>query len=209
MTKNLIFDIDGTLWDSTEAVADAFTQVVLSEPLVAHHAPLTAEILKREFGKPLYDIGYSLFPEIPKEESNRIIDRMCDNEVAYITENVIPAFDNVEDTLRRLAVDHDLYIISNCQAGYAECFIDTHHLGDIIKDHLCPGDTNLLKADNIKLMMKKHHMREAAYIGDTKGDYIASKEAGVTFIHAAYGFGQVETPDAVINDITDLLTLCR
>ena len=84
MAKDLIFDIDGTLWDSTDGIAGAFNEILLEEPLVQPYYPLTAEDLKREFGKPLYDIGYSLFPAVPKEENNRIIDRMCDHEVAWL-----------------------------------------------------------------------------------------------------------------------------
>ena len=45
---------------------------------------------------------------------------------------------------------------------------------------------------------------EAVYIGDTKGDQEAAKLAGISFIHAAYGFGQVEDADAVIHEFAGL-----
>ena len=35
-------------------------------------------------------------------------------------------------------------------------------------------------------------MDDAVYVGDIQGDYDASMDAGVKFIHAAYGFGTIE-----------------
>ena len=43
--------------------------------------------------------------------------------------------------------------------------------------------------------------------GDTFGDYQACQEAEVPFVFASYGFGQVDTPDYVIEKPMDLLTL--
>ncbi|MDD6348245.1 MAG: HAD hydrolase-like protein [Lachnospiraceae bacterium] len=204
MAKDLIFDIDGTLWDSTDGIAGAFNEILLEEPLVQPYYPLTAEDLKREFGKPLYDIGYSLFPAVPKEENNRIIDRMCDHEVAWLRSHIQPAYPGVIETLKALSETCRLFIVSNCQAGYAECFIETHGLEPLIMDHLCPGDTGLLKADNIRLLIERYALTTPVYIGDTAGDEAACREAGVPFIHAAYGFGEAEAPAGVLTRFNEL-----
>ena len=47
------------------------------------------------------------------------------------------------------------------------------------------------------------------YVGDTNGDYLATKKAGGTFIHAAYGFGEIEDETAKIDDITQLPELLK
>jgi phosphoglycolate phosphatase len=39
------------------------------------------------------------------------------------------------------------------------------------------------------------------------GDYKATKEAGLPFIHAAYGFGEVPDADYVVNAPLDLLNI--
>ena len=49
--KDIIFDVDGTLWDTTDVVAKAWNQAVASAGIEAKH--ITGEILKREFGKPM------------------------------------------------------------------------------------------------------------------------------------------------------------
>ena len=62
--KGIIFDVDGTLWDSTEMVAVAWNKVIKDEGI--EHKELEEKDLKKEFGKPMEAIGESLFPEIPE-----------------------------------------------------------------------------------------------------------------------------------------------
>lgn len=68
------------------------------------------------------------------------------------------------------------------------------------------GQTGLEKGSNIKSLMKKHGIRKAVYVGDTAGDENASKEAGIPFIWARYGFGTATNPDGIISTISELKT---
>ena len=43
------------------------------------------------------------------------------------------------------------------------------------------------------------------YLGDTALDYSSATEAGIAFIHAAYGFGQVEGAERSISDLSELI----
>ena len=52
------------------------------------------------------------------------------------------------------------------------------------------------KADNIKELVKRNGLKNPVYIGDTEGDRIACEEAGVPFVHAAYGFGDLQEDGA-------------
>ena len=205
--KHLIFDIDGTLWDSTEKVAEAFNMGIKDDPRLASIYPLTPERLGREFGLPLHTIGHHLFPMLPIDECDALTDHLCELEAAHLLESPPLPYEGVPETLEALSKVHDLYIISNCQAGYAEVFLEATGLGPYFVDHLCPGDTGLLKADNIRLMMTKYDLKEAVYIGDTEGDRQASRDAGVSFVHASYGFGAVTEADAVIRRFADLTAL--
>ena len=62
----------------------------------------------------------------------------------------------------------------------------------------------MLKADNISKIVEDYHLEAPVYVGDTAGDALACKEAKVPMIYAAYGFGEVEKPDAVIGSFFDL-----
>lgn len=72
------------------------------------------------------------------------------------------------------------------------------------QDFAMSGKTGLSKGENIKNLMKKHAIPKAVYVGDTEGDEQASREAGIPFIWARYGFGTAQTPDAVINSFSEL-----
>ena len=76
--KGIIFDVDGTLWDSTEMVAVAWNKVIKDEGI--EHKELEEKDLKKEFGKPMEAIGESLFPEMPKDEMMKLMEKMLKYE---------------------------------------------------------------------------------------------------------------------------------
>ncbi|MDE7279616.1 MAG: HAD hydrolase-like protein, partial [Oscillospiraceae bacterium] len=84
------------------------------------------------------------------------------------------------------------FIVSNCQSGYIETFLEYHKLGKYFADFECPGGTGFAKAENIRIVMERNGLEKAVYVGDTQGDLDASDSAGIPFIHAAYGFGNVD-----------------
>ena len=52
--------------------------------------------------------------------------------------------------------------------------------------------------------MKRNVIEQAFYVGDTEGDEEASRFAGIPFIFASYGFGNVTHPDKVIKSFKEL-----
>jgi phosphoglycolate phosphatase len=72
-----------------------------------------------------------------------------------------------------------------------------------------PGRSGKLKADNIRMVVERNGLESPMYVGDTLGDAKASKEAGVPFIFARYGFGEVEDYVAAIDSLNDLVAYLR
>ena len=72
-TDGIIFDVDGTLWDSTPIVAEAWTQAVLECGI--KDRIVTAGELKQLFGKTMSVIAASLFPEASKEVQETILEK--------------------------------------------------------------------------------------------------------------------------------------
>ena len=52
----MILDVDGTLWDTTGVVAEAWMQAA-SELMIPPDTPITADRLKQEFGKPILTLS--------------------------------------------------------------------------------------------------------------------------------------------------------
>lgn len=204
--ESLIFDIDGTLWDSRALVAEGYNIQLKKEGL--EHLFVNAETLKTLFGKVMTDIADSIFASIPTPERYALMDRCMETENQYLHENPCHiGYPGVKQTLGELAKKHRLFIVSNSQCGYPELCIDKLGLGEYISGHLCFGDTGTTKGQTIRTLMAKHGIEDAAYIGDTQGDYEATVEAGIPFIFAAYGFGTPEGWAAKIEKIEDLLEL--
>ena len=202
----LIFDIDGTLWDSRALVAEGYNLQLHKEGL--DHLFVDAETLKPLFGKVMAEIADAIFPNIPLPERYELMDRCMETENRYLFENECRiGYPKVKETMAELAKNHRLFIVSNAQCGYPELCIEKLGLGDYIEGHMCFGDTGKPKGQTILALMARHGIQNAAYIGDTQGDYEATLDAGIPFIFAAYGFGDPAGFDAKIGSIEDLLTL--
>lgn len=204
--ESLIFDIDGTLWDSRALVAEGYNLQLKDEGL--EHLFVNAEQLKALFGKVMTEIADVIFAEIPLPERYALMERCMARENRYLQENPCAiGYPGVKETLIRLAESHRLFIVSNSQRGYPELCIRKLGLGSCITACLCFGDTGTSKGKTIRTLMQRHNIRSCAYIGDTQGDYEATLEAGIPFIWASYGFGVPEGYGAKIDRISDLLTL--
>ena len=204
--ESLIFDIDGTLWDSRALVAEGYNLQLKDEGL--EHLFVNAQQLKALFGKVMTEIADVIFAEIPLPERYALMERCMARENRYLQENPCAiGYPGVKETLIRLAESHRLFIVSNSQRGYPELCIRKLGLGSCITACLCFGDTGTSKGKTIRTLMQRHNIRSCAYIGDTQGDYEATLEAGIPFIWASYGFGVPEGYGAKIERISDLLTL--
>ena len=204
--ESLIFDIDGTLWDSRALVAEGYNIQLKAEGL--EHLYVNAEQLKSLFGKIMTEIADIIFATIPSPERYALMERCMDTENKYLFENECKiGYAGVLETIRELAKTYRLFIVSNSQCGYPELCMDKLGLTPYIQGHMCFGDTGTSKGKTIRTLMAKHNIENCAYIGDTQGDYEATVEADVPFIWAAYGFGTPEGYAAKIETIEDLLTL--
>ncbi len=199
----IIFDVDGTLWDSCQAVANAWN-TVFDRYKELNGKKVTAEEAKSFMGKTSEEIFTALLPDIEEQKRIAITEECGKQEEVEISKNGGKLFDNLEKTLQILSQKYDLYIVSNCQAGYIEAFFDYHKLGHYFKDYENSGRTGKPKGENIKLIMQRNNIKKAFYIGDTQGDYNATKIANIPFLYAKYGFGTIDTEVPFIENIEQL-----
>ena len=191
MFDGLLFDLDGTLWDSVDAICISWRRVL------DRRAPQLAGLMTRDnvtscMGMLLPDIVKKILPDLPPEELQPVLKELLTEENDYVAVHGGVLFPKVPETLERLARDYPLCIVSNCQDGYIEAFFQAHGLKQYFSDYENPGRTGKGKADNIALVAARNGMKRPLYIGDTQGDYDAATAAGVPFLHAAYGFGSID-----------------
>lgn len=202
LKKGIIFDMDGTLWDSAENVAKSWC--VALEKCGHSECKVTKEDMYRVMGKTMDKIAEELFPFAKGEEQKHLLQECCVIENDYLREKGGELYPKLRETMEVLKEKYHLYIVSNCQAGYIEAFLDYYQFHDLFEDIECYGNNDLPKGDNIRLVVERNHLDQAVYVGDIQGDYDATMSAGLPFIHAAYGFGTIAAEVPKIQALEDL-----
>ena len=200
--KGILFDLDGTLWDSSEGVAKSFN-IALSQ--LGYDLELTKQDMQSVMGKVMDEIAHIFFDKLDPEKAEDIM-RCCTKvEGEYIAKFGGPIYEGLEQTLKKLKQEGwFIACVSNCQSGYIEAFLQFSGLGEYFDDIECWGNTQKLKAYNISLTASRNNLTHVVYVGDTLGDYNSACEAGAKFIHASYGFGEVPAGTPKIARLSEL-----
>ncbi|MBO5522817.1 MAG: HAD family hydrolase [Roseburia sp.] len=214
MKQGIIFDMDGTLWDSAANVAESWNLAIAeygkkrgkkAEEILL--GDITTEDIRGVMGKTMDVIADILFPALEKEARMELLELCCGTENDYLRKHGGVLYPDLEKTLAKLKEKYPLYIVSNCQKGYIEAFLDYYQFWDYFEDIECYGNNLLQKGDNIRLVAERSRLDEAVYVGDIQGDYDASRKAGVKFVHAAYGFGTIDAEVPRIEKFSQLAEL--
>lgn len=201
--KGILFDLDGTLWDSAENVAKSYN-VALER--LGYDMTLTEADVKSVMGKTMYEIAHIFFDKLCEEKACDIMDYCTEVEGEYIAQYGGLVYDGLEDMLIKLRDDGwFVACVSNCQSGYIEAFLEYTGFGKYFDDIECWGNTLKLKAYNIELVAKRNNLDRVVYVGDTMGDYTSALEAGAKFIHASYGFGSVPEGTASVASLGEVI----
>ena len=202
----LIFDLDGTMWDSTKPIVEAWNIILGKHPEIKR-APIVEEDLTDCMGKTMYTIAAMLFPKEEESVRNALMDELCLFENEYLESRGGVLYPNLEKTLESLSKDYPLFIVSNCQDGYIEAFLKAHKMSKYFKDTECWGRTFKSKGETNKILIERNNLKHPVYIGDTQGDKQSAVDAGIDFIYASYGFGSVKEYDYKLEKIEDLLKI--
>ena len=203
MKKGIIFDVDGTLWDSAKPVAESWT-LMLERRYPELARIITPDDMYRNMGKTMDAIGADLFPGLAPDKRDEVMDACMRYENEYLADHPGVTYPNMKETLAALSREYGLYIVSNCQEGYIEALMAACGIASYISDTECSGATGRPKGDNIRLVMERNGLEKCLYVGDTAMDQEAAGKAGIPFVFASYGFGQASGADAVIGSLAEL-----
>ncbi|SMO67071.1 phosphoglycolate phosphatase [Chryseobacterium rhizoplanae] len=190
-TKNLIFDLDGTLWDSRATIIKIWNEVLGRHQLIQRE--LKPEDMNQYMGLLAHDIVKDIIPGISDLQTQELLSEIVaeENKILHIQGGIL--YEGVEETLKSLANIHSLFIVSNCQDGYIESFLDYYQFNNLFVDFESHGRTQKPKSENIQLLMKRNQLsiEDSFYIGDTQTDYDSAVTNGLPFIFCKYGFGKL------------------
>lgn len=198
MKKAVIFDMDGTLWDSVDEIVESWNKT-------CPEMHIRREQLIGLMGKTMDCFARELLPEYEMDQAMEIIHACEWDENEYLSHVGATLYGDVRKVFERLrGMGYEIGIVSNCQAGYIEVFLEYYHLGDLVADIECYGNTQQQKDVNLKALIERNHYETYYYLGDTQGDYNACQKAGVPFLFAAYGFGRVDAKVPQVESLEQL-----
>lgn len=132
----IIFDLDGTLWDSCRSVAESW-HLTLTWRFGIKEAPSLSEI-QSIMGMTASEIARALFTGIGEDPA--YIFEVCGKEECdYLSTHGGIVYPGVEEMLQALSRRHPLFLVSNCQNGYIESFFRFTGFQQYFTDYECEG----------------------------------------------------------------------
>ena len=195
----VLFDLDGTLWDAVAAITPAWRRV-----LAEYGKRVTIADMNGIMGLTDREIARRFLPSLPEEEGVRVVHEAARAEALDLWETGGRLYPGTEETLRELAREYPLFLVSNCMDGYIPAFLHAHGLEAAFTDAAWLGHPADTKAANIRAICDSFRLEKAVYVGDTASDGAAAKAAGLPFLQALYGFGSRAENDGEIGAITEL-----
>lgn len=201
MIENVIFDVDGTIWDCSAAVAKAWNAVYERRGLSRR---FSVSEVRSCMGLTMEEIAEKYFFQTERTERDEIVRACIAEQNARLPKEGGKLYPNIRETLKTLSARFGVYIVSNCECGYIETMLSFARLESFVDGFLCAGMTGKDKGENLRLLMAEHALKNCVYVGDTRMDEAACQKAEIPFIWASYGFGKPDAPTAVIKDFSEI-----
>ena len=207
MNKTIIFDLDGTIFDTKKSVLRTFNEVIKGFGFVNHE-----KNIKRIFGltldqqiKVLFPKENSIFHENVKKKFSELYDARFCTECNWYT--------GLEFALLELSRSNNLSLVTNkrlkptlkiLKHKKIETIFDEIYTPDILKN-------KALKHENITRLLVNQNITpaNALYIGDTIEDKLACDRSKVRFIGVGWGYGEKELLNAGIKVVETSMQLIK
>ena len=200
----VVFDIDGTLFQTELATVRAVQEVFAENGLPLPSAPSICSF----FGKPVEDQHRWLESQCPPESAKSIVAAVDRREMELIGK-AGRLYDGVTETLARLRDGgYTLAVCSNGPVDYVNEFLDAHGLRRFFDTVRCRGMGYAGKTEMLADILAEVAVRPAIVVGDRHDDVESAHAHGALAVGAAYGYGGAEEltqADAVVWNASEIL----
>lgn len=184
----VIFDLDGTLLDTTEGIMDSVIYTINSMSL---HM-LEKDDFKQFIGPPIIETFGKVYG-LNMDDAKKATDIFRD---VYKEKNLYKAieYEGICNLLRTLSERNIKNAVATYKReDYAKKLINNYYFKKYLNYIYGSDDNNFLKKSDIieKCIVKSNIIdrNRIVMVGDTEFDYIGAKEAKIDFISVNYGFG--------------------
>jgi len=202
--KILIFDYDGVIVNSLDPVLEFYNDE-LSEKY---------NFKKFETKKEFTDLFKgNLFESLIKRgvDKDKMPSLIKDLQIELdLLQDTIPLMPGIKPALTKLAKNNKLIIVTSNITQIVENYLKKYKIE--VFDKIIGAEQEPSKTKKILSIKKQYPKAEVYYIGDTSGDVIEGKAAGVKTVAASWGWHTQEEllmtkPDFIVNSAKDLVAL--
>lgn len=194
----IIFDLDGTILNSSKDVMLCLEEAFKLENLTIDKSRLTSNII----GPPLNVMVKTILPEIQEEKIQNVVDNY--NKI-YNSEkyDFSTLYEGIYDLLKALKkAGKKIFLATNKPNISMPRLIKKYNL-NMFKE-ICSFDQNvnelngkiLSKSEMIQSILEKNNLNKdkTVMIGDALGDIKAAKDNGIVSVGALWGYGDDKQP---------------
>lgn len=210
LSKSLIFDMDGTLFQTNKileiSLNDTFNHL-RSQNLWDKETPI--EKYREIMGVPLPKVWEALLPIHSKEVREQTDTLFLSSLIENIRNGKGALYPNVREVFDYLKINnYSIYIASNGLIEYLDAIVKYYSLDKWVSETFSIQQIETLdKGDLVKSIISKYNIKAGAVIGDRLSDINAAKDNGLIAIGCKFDFSQedeLEHADIVIDDFIQL-----
>lgn len=189
---NIIFDWDGTLFQTAPIYGKAFRKVYqnLVKEGLAKERYFSDEEMSKYLGMNSIDMWNSFMPELAETKKNESSALVGSEMISLIDNDEAKLFDNTKETLDKLVEDgNTLIFLSNCKHKYLEANREKFKLDKWFSDYYCCEDYNFIPKEEIFLSFKDKFKGLFIVVGDRGSDIKVASDNNLLSIGCIYGYG--------------------
>lgn len=213
MAQSLIFDMDGTLFQTDHilelSLEDAYDFL---RSLGKWDTVTPIQKYREIMGVPLPEVWKVLLPNHSNEIREKMDAYFLERLIANINQGKGALYPHVEEIFSYLRDNnYSIFIASNGLIEYLKAIVSFYQLDRWVTETFSIQQIHTLnKGDLVNTILKKYGIQQAAVVGDRLSDINAAKDNGLLAIGCHFDFAQEEElaqADFVIHDLIELKTL--
>ncbi len=211
------FDLDGTLEDSREDMANSANAVRENLGL----ALKDVEFLKTHVNKGMHELYMNCFEDYlqNKENFNTLYEQVKQKYESHYLENICiktKCYSDIKEVLKILSQKDKVFVITNKPELHSKELLKKLGLLEYITDVMGGDSCAEMKPSSLplKIVSQRHNfcsLSDKAYmVGDSSGDIKAGKSFGASTIWCSWGYNSTpgsDLPDFTVNTPKEILSL--
>ena len=210
-----IFDMDGTLFDSTSIAEETFLRTFsrLRQEGVKMPDEISRATIQQTYGYTHDKIWPTLFKREVTQAERELADRVIlEEEVALLKEGKGRLYPGVIETLAALHQDGaTLAVASNGQQGYIETILEVNGMRSWFAGlYSASGYRVNSKIDLVQILLCEIPYELAVMVGDRESDVEAGYYNGLLTIGCGFGFGgavEIAKAKVKVDDLREILDI--